>query len=163
MTTIYDGNGNRLVKQVGDELMRYKYTPTGQLRHAKYLTYEEELFYDKAGNRTRRIVAGSEELYSYDARNRLTQFTKDGQTTAFEWDNAGNLLKDDKAAYSYDKFNRTTKVETFDGNTQINRYDAEGLRYEMEENGQLVQFIFNTDKNNYIDEKRIKIMWYTNA
>ena len=126
--------------------MRYKYTPTGQLRHAKYLTYEEELFYDKAGNRTRRIVAGSEELYSYDARNRLTQFTKDGQATAFEWDNAGNLLKDDKAAYSYDEFNRTTKVETFDGNTQVNRYDAEGLRYEMEENGQLVQFIFNTER-----------------
>ena len=39
-----------------------------------------------------------------------------------------------------------TKIETFDGNVQINRYDAEGLRYEMEENGQLVQFIFNTER-----------------
>ena len=29
---------------------------------------------------------------------------------------------------------------------QINYYDAEGLRYEMEENGQLVQFIFNTER-----------------
>ena len=28
-----------------------------------------------------------------------------------------------------DKFNRTTKVETFDANTQVNRYDAEGLCY----------------------------------
>ena len=33
-------------------------------------------------------------------------------------------------------------METFDGNIQINRYDAEGLRHEMEENGKLVQFIF---------------------
>ena len=39
-----------------------------------------------------------------------------------------------------------TKVETFDGNVQVNRYDAEGLRYEIEENGQLVQFIFNTER-----------------
>ncbi len=34
----------------------------------------------------------------------------------------------------------------FNGNIQINKYDAEGLRYEMEENEQLVQFIFNTKK-----------------
>ena len=47
---------------------------------------------------------------------------------------------------AYNDFNQTTKVETFDGNIQINRYDAEGLRYEMEKNGQLVQFIFNTNK-----------------
>ena len=31
---------------------------------------------------------------------------------------------------------------TYDGNIQINYYDAEGLRHEMEENGKLVQFIF---------------------
>jgi len=67
-------------------------------------------------------------------------------TAAFQYDNAGNLLRDDQADYSYDAFNRTTKVETFDGNVQVNRYDAEGLRAEMEENGRLVQFIFNPDK-----------------
>ena len=50
---------------------------------------------------------------------------------------------DDKARYSYDAFNRTVKVETFDGNVQVNRYDAEGLRHEMEENGRLVRFIFH--------------------
>ena len=56
------------------------------------------------------------------------------------------MLKDDKANYTYNNFNQTTKVETFYGNVQINCYDAEGLRYEMEENGQLIQFIFNTDR-----------------
>ena len=34
-------------------------------------------------------------------------------------------------------------METFDGNVQVNRYDAEGLRHEMEENGRLVRFIFH--------------------
>ena len=66
-----------------------------------------------------------------------------GVTTPFQYDNAGNLLQDDKARYSYDAFNRTVKVETFDGNVQANRYDAEGLRHEMEENGRLVRFIFH--------------------
>ena len=79
-------------------------------------------------------------------------YTKNGVTTMFQYDNAGNLLVDDKAQYSYDAFNRTTRVETFDGNVQVNRYDAEGLRYEMEENGNLVQFIFNQEREAITEE-----------
>ena len=118
----------------------------------EYPSYTEELFYDKAGNRTRRIASGVEELYQYDPRNRLTAYTKGGVTTMFQYDRAGNLLADDKARYSYDAFNRTEKVETFDGHIQLNRYDAEGLRYEMEENGNLVQFIFNQDREAVTEE-----------
>ena len=87
-----------------------------------------------------------EELYRYDARNRLTELVKQGSVTRFAYDAAGNLLQDDRAAYTYDNLNRAVKAETFDGNIQINHYDAEGLRHEMEENGRLVQFIFNTEK-----------------
>ena len=87
-----------------------------------------------------------EEVYAYDAGNHLLSHMKDGIKTVYEYDRAGNLLKGDKAAYSYDAFNRQTSVETFDGNIQINHYDAEGLRHEMEENGRLVQFIFNPAK-----------------
>ena len=90
-----------------------------------YPAYSEELFYDKAGNRARRLVGGEEELYQYDPRNRLMALTRGGVTTPFQYDNAGNLLQDDKARYSYERFNRTVKVETFDGNVQVNRYDAE--------------------------------------
>ena len=108
-----------------------------------YPAYSEELFYDKAGNRSRRLLDGAEELYQYDPRNRLMAYTKNGATTPFQYDNAGNLLQDDKAKYTYDAFNRMVKVETFDGNVQVNRYDAEGLRHEMEENGRLVRFIFH--------------------
>ena len=128
------------------------YDPLNQLKKVEYPGDTEELFYDRAGNRTRRIAKGVEELYQYDPRNRLTVYTKNGVTTPFQYDNAGNLLVDDKAQYSYDAFNRTTKVETFDGNIQLNRYDAEGLRYEMEENGNLVQFIFNQEREVVTEE-----------
>ena len=149
---LYDGNGNRThKKQLGGETL-YHYDPLNQVKKVEYPGYTEELFYDKAGNRTRRIAQGVEELYQYDPRNRLTAYTKNGVTTPFQYDNAGNLLVDDKARYSYDAFNRTVKVETFDGNIQLNRYDAEGLRYEMEENGNLVQFIFNQEREVVTEE-----------
>ncbi|MBO5508269.1 MAG: hypothetical protein J6A00_11020 [Bacteroides sp.] len=34
-------------------------------------------------------------------RNRLTEYTKGGVTTQFTYDKAGNLLKDNKAEYTY--------------------------------------------------------------
>ena len=139
----YDGNGNRIRKQALDGTTLYQYDALNQLQRVDYPAYSEELFYDKAGNRARRLVGGEEELYQYDPRNRLMALTRGGVTTPFQYDNAGNLLQDDKARYSYDAFNRTVKVETFDGNVQVNRYDAEGLRHEMEENGRLVRFIFH--------------------
>ena len=131
----YDGNGNRLEKRKLSGTTRYAYDALNQLVKAEYPTYGEELFYDRAGNRTRRRSAGMEEVYAYDAGNHLLSHMKDGIKTVYEYDRAGNLLKGDKAAYSYDAFNRQKEVETFDGNIQINRYDAEGLRHEMEENG----------------------------
>ena len=139
----YDGNGNRTRKQALDGTTLYQYDALNQLQRVDYPAYSEELFYDKAGNRSRRLLDGEEELYQYDPRNRLMALTRGGVTTPFQYDRAGNLLRDDKAQYSYDAFNRTVKVETFDGNVQVNRYDAEGLRHEMEENGRLVRFIFH--------------------
>ncbi len=142
----YDPNGNRTEKRQINGTTRYTYDALNQLDKVQYPSYTEELYYDRAGNRTRRTAKGVEELYKYDPRNRLTEYTKGGVTTQFTYDNAGNLLKDDKAKYTYDAFNRTEKVETFDGHVQINRYDAEGLRHEMEEDGRLVQFIFRGDE-----------------
>ena len=59
-----------------------------------------------------------------------------------DWDRQGNLLSDGSLSYVYDGFCRVSEVETAEGGTQKNRYDAEGLRHEMEENGQLVQFLY---------------------
>ena len=138
----YDGNGNRTEKQQKPGTTAYTYDRLNQLVEVNYPDRTETLFYDKAGNRTGRVAGSAEERYYYDKRNRLTAQEKNGVHTEFQYDAAGNLVKDDTAAYTYDAFNRNTRVETFDGNIQINRYDAEGLRHEMEENGKLVQFIF---------------------
>ena len=125
----------------------YQYDSVNRLTKATYPTYTEELYYDKRGNRTKRLAKGIEELYSYDSRNRLTTVTRNQnaatQTIAYAYDKQGNLLKDDKATYTYDAFNRTQQVKTFDNHIQINYYDAEGLRHQIEEDGQLVQFIFS--------------------
>ena len=55
-------------------------------------------------------------------------------------------MVDGRARYAYDAFNRTERVETFDGHVQVNRYDEEGLRHELEEDGKLVQFIYRGDE-----------------
>ncbi|TYZ30262.1 hypothetical protein FZ041_03005 [Selenomonas caprae] len=78
--------------------------------------------------------------------NRLTSQTVYGRVETYHYDAAGNLLQDAKNTYEYDAFRRTSMVTTKAGDVQLNRYDAEGLRYEMEENGKLVQFIFNENK-----------------
>ncbi|AJQ29481.1 RHS repeat-associated core domain-containing protein [Pelosinus fermentans] len=148
----YDGNGNRTVKEQLRGTTHYTYDGLNRLAQVQYPDYGEELFYDKAGNRSRRIVNGIEEQYTYDARNRLTSHTKQGQTAQYTYDKAGNLLSDGDKQYTYDSFNRTTRVETKDGQNQINRYDAEGLRYELEENGKLVQFIFNENREVVLEE-----------
>ena len=139
----YDGNGNRTKKRQMEGETQYIYDGLNQLTIIEYPTLTEELFYDKAGNRTRRTAGDEEDLYSYDPRNRLVSHTRDGVTTPLVYDEAGNLLRDGRASYEYDGFNRAVKSESFDGNIQVNRYDAEGLRYELEENGRLVQFIFH--------------------
>lgn len=100
----------------------YHYDSQNRLRMAEYPGRTEELFYDRAGNRTRRLVNGREELYHYDKRNRLTERIIDGETERFAYDNAGNLVEDGRARYEYDAFNRMTKTETFNGNIQINRF-----------------------------------------
>ena len=64
----------------------------------------------------------------------------------YAYDPQGNMLSDGKRSFTYDAANRLSHVTTQDGNTQVNRYDGEGLRAEMEENGRLVQFLFDGDK-----------------
>ena len=152
----YDGNGNRLEKQQLNGTTSYQYDDLNRLTKVMYPNYSEELYYDQVGNRSKRIASGIEELYNYDVRNRLTSLTTNSEsgskTIQYAYDNQGNLLVDDKARYTYDGFNRTEKVETFDGNVQINHYDAEGLRHEIEENGKLVQFIFNTNREVVVEK-----------
>ena len=152
----YDRNGNRTEKQQLRGTTYYTYDSINQLINVKYPDYEEQLFYDKAGNRSKRIVNDVTEHYLYDKRNRLIRqvFQQPTGTTAkhYIYDNAGNLMNDGEKIYKNDAFNRVTRVETTTGQVQINHYDAEGLRYEMEENKKLVQFIFNENREVVIEK-----------
>ena len=152
----YDHNGNRTIKQQLRGRTYYTYDSINQLINVKYPDYEEQLFYDKAGNRSKRIVNDVTEHYLYDKRNRLIRqvFQQPTGTTAkhYIYDNAGNLMNDGERIYKNDAFNRVTRVETTTGQVQINRYDAEGLRHEMEENKKLVQFIFNENREVVVEQ-----------
>ena len=152
----YDRNGNRTEKQQLRGTTYYTYDSINQLTNVKYPDYEEQLFYDKAGNRSKRIVNDVTEHYLYDKRNRLIRqvFQQPTGTTAkhYIYDNAGNLMNDGEKIYKNDAFNRVTRVETTTGQVQINRYDAEDLRYEMEENKKLVQFIFNENREVVVEQ-----------
>ena len=155
----YDGNGNRTQKQTQDGLTRYAYDANNRLVEVAYpgmngATDTEYLHYDHAGNRTERIRGNVHEYYHYDACNRLTEIT-DGirQVKHYTYDNSGNMLSDGEMSYLYDGFGRLEQVTKADGSFQKNHYDAEGLRAEMEENGQLVKFLYNEDREAVAEEE----------
>ena len=64
----------------------------------------------------------------------------------YTYDNSGNMLSDGEMSYLYDGFGRLEQGTKADGSFQKNHYDAEGLRAEMEENGQLVKFLYNENR-----------------
>ncbi|SDP74441.1 RHS repeat-associated core domain-containing protein [Selenomonas ruminantium] len=142
----YDGNGQRIEKNELTGKTLYTYDSLNRLQQSEYPTYTERFTYDQSGNRLTRTAKNIEEQYVYDVNNRLMQRSINGQAENYQYDQSGNLLQDANNTYEYDAFRRNSKVTTKAGMTQVNRYDAEGLRYEMEENGKLVQFIFNENK-----------------
>ena len=52
-----------------------------------------------------------------------------------------------------------TEVGTQKGEVQVNRYDAEGLRHGMEENGRLLQFLYK-GKKVVAEEEKVGIVRY---
>jgi len=109
--------------------------------------------YDVNGQRIEKNELTGKTLYTYDNLNRLAWAEYPTYTERFTYDQSGNLLQDVNNTYEYDDFRKTSKVTTKAGKTQINHYDAEGLRYEMEENGNMVQFIFNENKEVIVEKE----------
>ena len=138
----------RYAYDVGNRLVEVAYPGRSGITDTEYLRY------DKAGNRTERIRGNIHEYYHYDACNRLTEIT-DGirQVKHYTYDNSGNMLSDGEMSYLYDGFGRLEQVTKADGSFQRNHYDAEGLRAEMEENGQLVKFLYNEDREAVAEEE----------
>nr|WP_330363195.1 polymorphic toxin type 47 domain-containing protein [Lacrimispora indolis] len=142
----YDGNGN-CTKKSGDVYQNaYGYDVMNRLSEATYHGDTEQYTYDLAGNRLTRKTQTGEERYEYNCKNQLTGLEAESDHMVYLYDKQGNLLseqgKDVSRTYAYDPLNRQYSVTTEKGVASY-RYDGEGLRYETEEAGKVIRFVFD--------------------
>ena len=161
----YDGNGNRTAKtgmQAGVTLggvtseittgnnaldLSYAYDVRGQLLEERRNGASVCYAYDKAGNRIRKTDVQGEIRYLYNEKNQLTAEESPADRKQFSYDRQGGIIEEKNAAgirlFSYNSRRQQTRVETETGSVQENRYDAEGLRFELLENGRRTSFVYH--------------------
>ena len=143
----YDLNGNRLQKVSSKHKNYYGYDSMNRLVDSSYDGRKESFTYDKVGNRLTKTTNNITEQYVYNVKNQLKEMQKENEKNIFTYDKQGNTIKEETSngnnLFKYNTLNQQVKAITKDGNTLVNRYDAEGLRYEIEENEKLSRFIFN--------------------
>ena len=161
----YDGNGNRTAKtgmQAGVTLggvtseitagnnaldLSYAYDVRGQLLEERRNGASVCYAYDKAGNRIRKTDVQGEIRYLYNEKNQLVEEESPADRKQFSYDRQGAIIEEKNAAgirlFSYNSRRQQTRVETETGSVQENRYDAEGLRFELLENGRRTSFVYH--------------------
>ena len=155
----YDGNGNRTAKAgtqaalggitTGNNALdiSYAYDVRGQLLEERRNGASVCYAYDKAGNRIRKTDVQGEIRYLYNAKNQLIAEESPADRKQFSYDRQGGIIEEKNAAgirlFSYNSRHQQTRVETETGNVQENRYDAEGLRFELLENGRRTSFVYH--------------------
>ena len=155
----YDGNGNRTAKAgmqatlggitTGNNALdiSYNYDVRGQLLEERRNGASVCYAYDKAGNRIRKTDAQGEIRYLYNEKNQLVEEESPADRKQFSYDRQGGIIEEKNAAgirlFSYNSRHQQTRVETETGSVQENRYDAEGLRFELLENGRRTSFVYH--------------------
>ena len=159
----YDGNGNRTAKAgtqaalggITSEItagnnaldLSYNYDVRGQLLEERRNGASVCYAYDKAGNRIRKTDAQGEIRYLYNEKHQLVEEESPADRKQFSYDRQGGIIEEKNAAgirrFSYNSRHQQTRVETENGNVQENRYDAEGLRFELLENGRRTSFVYH--------------------
>ena len=85
--------------------------------------------------------------YRYNQKNQLLQKEDADGISCFTYDRQGGIIEEKTATgnrcFTYNSLHQQTQVETETGNIQKNRYDAEGLRYELIENGRRTSFVYH--------------------
>ncbi len=144
----YDPAGNRLKKETGQETETYRYNAKNQLteRHTRegVIRYR----YDLQGNLLEEQGETRRRQYAYDAAGR--QISVAVSESAHGADRAGRP----------DRAEGTDRAEASGSAghawkqrfSQLNRYDGENLRYETEENGKVIRFLF--DRGELAEERR---------
>ncbi len=155
----YNGNGNRTAKTgtqatLGDIIsgsnaldLSYVYDVRGQLLEERRNGASVCYVYDKAGNRIRKTDAQGEIRYLYNEKNQLIAEESPADRKQFSYDRQGGIIEEKNLAgirlFSYNSRHQQTRVEIENGNVQENRYDAEGLRFELLENGRRTSFVYH--------------------
>ena len=159
----YDGNGNRTAKTgtqaalggITSEItagnnaldISYNYDVRGQLLEERRNGASVCYAYDKAGNRIRKTDVQGEIRYLYNEKNQLTAEESPADRKQFSYDHQGGIIEEKNSAgirlFSYNSRHQQTRVEIENGNVQENRYDAEGLRFELLENGRRTSFVYH--------------------
>ena len=159
----YEGNGNRTAKAgtqaalggITSEItagnnaldISYNYDVRGQLLEERRNGASVCYAYDKAGNRIRKTDAQGEIRYLYNEKNQLVEEESPADRKQFSYDRQGGIIEEKNAAgtrlFSYNSRRQQTRVETENGSVQENRYDAEGLRFELLENGRRTSFVYH--------------------
>ena len=158
----YDLNGN-CVRKSGEKYQNeYTYDRMNRLVGAVQDGEEEKYTYDLVGNRLKKESVQGTESYHYNAKNQLTHIHNGENTLRYLYDKQGNLLEEQgetrRKQYSYDTANCQVSIASSkeDGTIgkllQFNRYDGEGLRYETEEDGKIIRFLF--DRGELAQENR---------
>ena len=156
----YDGNGNRVEKKgiqrfVGNEIVpihtTYQYDIRGQLLEENH---QEEpagaIFrygYDACGNRIEKEENSRRTVYTYNGKNQLVTEESDQEKIHFTYNQQGSMISREGSSgisrFFYNSKNQQIRTETEDGQVQENRYDVEGLRYEVRENANRIWFVYH--------------------
>lgn len=106
-----------------------------RLVNSSYDGRKESFTYDKVGNRLTKSTNDITEKYVYNVKNQLKEIHHKDGVIFFTFDKQGNTLKEETTSgtisFEYNTLNQQVKAITKDGNTLVNRYDAEGLRYAL--------------------------------
>ena len=105
--------------------------------------------YDRQGN----MLSEGEKKYSYDSFGRMVRAEvpvehRGASNKTDEHAGFSNAAQSTGEAFGTQKISSATR----EFQVQINRYDGEGLRHEMEENGRLIKFLYNEDREVVAEE-----------
>lgn len=98
--------------------------------------------------------ATTESSYTYDALQRVLQETKNGTTTSYSYDDAGNVTSrgppSRKVYYNYDKFNQLQKLQYPNGTYSEYSYNANGDLLSVLVDGSIPAVSYHYDKNSQV-------------
>ena len=155
----YDAAGNRIWRETEQEITTYRYDNCNRLqelrreyKNTETSTAQPQIIrytYDRQGN----MLSEGEKKYSYDSFGRMVR-----AEVPVEHRGASNK-PDEHAGFNHaaQSTGETFGIQenssaTREFQVQINRYDGEGLRHEMEENGRLIKFLYNEEREVVAEE-----------